>query len=1117
MGNFDFLQKDKDYNSFSKACIEAEQAIGFSTIMSAICSRRALELAVKWVYQFDTDLRIPYRDNLSSLVHDREFKNIIDPELTSLIRYIIKLGNVAVHNNATISRDEAVLSLRNLFQFIEWIDYCYGTTYLERNFDEQQLPVSMELKLREAPVTVEKMSQEIQGNDLPLTTLKEQQPIEKQKILTANRISASDPATYDFNVDEISESETRRRFIDVDLRLSNWSLHKDAVVEVEVSGMPNKSGKGFVDYVLYGRNGLPLAVVEAKKTIRDPKEGRKQAILYAELLQSETGQMPIIYYTNGFETWMIEDEYPARKVSGFYTQDELQLIIDRRHLRRPLTEININDDISDRLYQKEAIINTCDAFEKNQRAALLVMATGSGKTRTAVSLVDVITQANRVKNILFLADRTSLVRQAFKSFNKLLPNLTLCNLLEDKKNNPQTSRMVFSTYPTILNAIDSMKNEEQEKIFTTGHFDLIIIDESHRSIYQKYGAIFDYFDALLVGLTATPREDVDKNTYELFNLEDGVPTFAYDLEQAVEEEYLVSYRTIETEMKLPKDGIHYDELSEEDQQSFDDIFGDDPLVKDIDGSAINQWLFNSSTVDIVLKELMKKGIKDSSGNELGKTIIFAKNHNHAQIIKDRFDILFPEKGATYAEVIDYSVNYYQQLIDEFSVKNKMPQIAISVDMLDTGIDVPEVVNLVFFKKVRSKIKFWQMIGRGTRLCEDLFGPGLDKDEFLIFDYGNNFDYFRAEEKPGVSLSPLALSQRLFNIKVELIRELQDLQYQEEETIQYRKDLVIELQNKVIDLNEEVFQVRMNLKYVVKYKNVETWNTLSVVEVDELKKFVSPLVLPDKDDELAQRFDLWIYVIELSKLTNKEATTQIKQVMLAAQELQKLGTVPQVRAQHKLIEDIQEIDFWSEISLLKLEEVRKALRELIRFIPKKDQGIYYTTFDDEIISVKEDQTPLLKVNDLKTYKEKVANFIKTQSDQTAVYKLRHNLLLTKQDVQMLEKILWQELGSKEQYQKEFGNKSVTRLVREMSGLDKETVNNLFSAFLSDTNLNASQLQFVRLIVEYVSKNGYLEKQVLMEDPFKTVGSITYLFRDDRQQMRALLGKIDEVNLNAEIIS
>ncbi|CEW39036.1 type I restriction-modification system R subunit [Streptococcus pneumoniae] len=497
--------------------------------------------------------------------------------------------------------------------------------------------------------------------------------------------------------------------------------------------------------------------------------------------------------------------------------------MDRRHLQKPLEDISskIRDDISERHYQKHAIASVCEAFSNHRRQALLVMATGAGKTRTAVSLVDILSRHNWVKNVLFLADRTSLVKQAYDSFRKLLPDLSVCNFLEDKEG-AQSSRMVFSTYPTMIGAI-SGQEEVNQCPFTVGHFDLIIIDESHRSIYQKYKSIFDYFDARIVGLTATPRQDLDKNTYGFFNLENGVPTYAYDLEEAVKDGYLVAYHSIETKLKLPTDGLHYDDLSEEEKEHFDSKFEDDICEKDIDGSVFNSFIFNKSTVEIVLNELMTRGIQTASGDEIGKTIIFAKNHDHAEYIRGIFNNRYPEKGSDYAQVIDYSIKHYQTLIDDFKIKEKYPQIAISVDMLDTGIDVPEVVNLVFFKKVRSKTKFWQMIGRGTRLCKDLFGPEQDKENFLVFDYGDNFDYFRADPRDGEGRHIVSLTQRLFNIKVDLIRELQGLQYQEDQFARaYRQQLVSELQGRIESLNELDFRVRMVLDTVYSYRKLESW-------------------------------------------------------------------------------------------------------------------------------------------------------------------------------------------------------------------------------------------------------------------------------------------------------
>ncbi|WP_342559799.1 DEAD/DEAH box helicase family protein [Psychrobacillus sp. FSL W7-1457] len=1112
MSNFKFLANKEPFKTFASACLEAEKAMQVSPATCAILSRRALELAVKWVYQFDNDVKIPYQDNLSSLIHDRHFLSIIDEELLPMMKYIVKLGNAAVHTNVVITHDEAVLSLHNLHQFISWIDYCYAEEYTATDFDESIL-YTVEYT-RERPEELSNLYERLSAKDKSLEELRKQNAKLREQ-LTANRLAQQEQ--YNFEVDTISEFETRKRYIDLDLKLAGWEIGKNVIIEYPVKGMPNNAGEGFVDYVLLGTNGKVLAVVEAKRTSRDSKEGRNQARLYADCIEQAQDIRPIIYYTNGFETHIWHDEYAARRTSGFYTQDELQLLIDRRALKKPLINIEINEDITNRYYQKEAILAICDAFSKNQRKSLLVMATGSGKTRTAISLVDVLTNNHWIKNVMFLADRTSLVKQAFRNFNTLLPNLSLCNLLE-KNSNPEAARMVFSTYPTMMNAIDEVKSKDGNRLFTVGHFDLIIIDESHRSIYQKYKSIFDYFDGMIVGLTATPKDELDKNTYTIFDLENGVPTFAYELSKAVDDEYLVDYRTRETTLKILDDGIHYDDLTVEEQQEFDEIFEDDPRVKDIDSSAINNFVFNKNTIDNVLQDLMDHGIKVEGGDKLGKTIIFAKNHKHAMAIKERFDLKFPEYGGNFAEVIDYSVEYYQSLIDDFSDSTKMPQIAISVDMLDTGIDIPDVLNLVFFKKVRSKTKFWQMIGRGTRLRPDLFGPEKDKEYFLIFDYLRNFEYFRANEKGEETKITQTLTEKLFNSKVDIVRELQGTQYQAAPYSAYRAQLLDEILADVRALNDENFRIRQHLQYVHKYQNEENWQALTVVQTNEVKEKISPLITPIDDDELAKRFDLLMLTIELASLQSNNATKPIRRVVDTAEALSKLGTIPQVLAQKDIIDDVRTSEFWEEASIADLEKVRIALRDLIRYIERSNQKVYYTDFQDEVMTVAENAS-ILNVNDLKSYRKKVEHYLKEHQheDTLAIYKLRNNKPLTKQDVEYLEQILWKDLGSKEEYQKDYGDTPVTKLVRKVVGLERLAAMQAFSTFLSEQNLNLQQTQFVELIIDYIVKNGTLERQALQQDPFSSLGGIMVVFKEHLPKAKGVLDIIDMINRNAEDIS
>ncbi|WP_283690489.1 DEAD/DEAH box helicase family protein [Clostridium perfringens] len=1105
--NFEFLKGKNEFESFSSQCLEAEKSIIVSPATCAILSRRALELAVKWVYANDSDLVLPYQDNISSLIHNESFRELIDSSMFNIIKYIVKLGNVAVHTNKPITRGEAVLALHNLHQFVSWIDYCYANEYTARDFDETELHDGDNKRTR--PEELKDLYEKLSSKDRKLEELINENA-ELRKIRTEKRKENTE--NNNFKVDNISEAETRRRYIDVELKLSGWTFGKDVLIEVEISGMPNNSGVGFADYVLYGDNGKPLAVVEAKRTSVDEKKGEQQAKLYADCLEKQYGQRPIIFLSNGFNYW-IWDDCGQRRAFGFYKKSELQLIIDRRTSKKKLNNIKISDDISNRYYQKEAITAVAEAFEKNQRKALLVCATGTGKTRTAISIVDVLSRHNWVKNVLFLADRKALVKQAKNNFSKLLPNLSLCNLL-DRNDNPEESRMIFSTYPTMMNAIDDTKGKDGDRLFTPGHFDLIIIDESHRSIYKKYKSIFDYFDAYLIGLTATPRDEIDKNTYSIFDLENRVPTYAYEYEKAVEDGYLVDYRTIEVKSKVMEAGIKYDDLTQEEKEEYEMLFDDDESIGDeISSTAVNEWLFNADTIDLVLNKLMTEGLRIEGGEKLGKTIIFAKSSRHAKAIVERFNKLYPEYGGNFAKVVEHKTPYVDTIIDDFSDKDKMPQIAVSVDMLDTGIDIPEILNLVFFKKVRSKTKFWQMIGRGTRLCPDLLGVGQDKEGFLIFDFCNNFEFFRVNPKGFEGNNVETLTEKLFNIKTALVKELQDIKYQEdEEYVNYRNDLVYELVEAVESLNEDGYLVRMHLPYVHKYKNREVWQSIGELSQNDIKQHIAPIVNSINDDELAKRFDLVMYTIQLAKLQNLGAKRGIKNVMQTAERLSKLGTIPEVKEKKAVIERVMTSEFWEEANIFDMDKVREDLRELLKYLEKVNQKIYYTNFNDMIIS-EESNGSMYNVNDLKSYRKKVEFYLKEHQNDLAIYKLRNNKPLTEEDIKTLENVLFNELGSKSDYEKEYKETPVKVLVRKILGMDRKAANEAFSEFLNNQNLNSKQIHFVKLIVDYIVKNGFIEdNRVLMEDPFRSVGSIIELFENNVTERNNLIKRINEIREN-----
>lgn len=1112
MSNFDFLKQNKIFNNFSESCIEAENGIGLNTVTCSILCRRALELGVKWLYANDNDLKIPYQNNLSALVHDITFKNIIDEKLLKQIEYIIKLGNYAVHNNKKISREEAILSLRYLYNFMQWIAYCYADNFEEQEFDESILQTQSEniLAVKER----ESLYEELEKKDKKLEETRRENEELRAK-LTKKREKKEE--NYNFEIKDISEYETRKKYIDLELKLAGWDFDTNITEELKLTGMPNNKNEGYADYVLFGKNGLPLAVVEAKRTSVDPRVGQNQAKLYADCIENEYHQRPVIYYTNGFEIYMWDDKnYPPRKVSGFYTQDELQLLVNRRTSKQNLEHVYVQDKITNREYQLEAIKSVCETFDEGHRKALIVMATGTGKTRTAISIVDVLSDKEWVKNVLFLADRTVLVKQAKNNFTKLLPNMSTCNLLSTT-DNPEDSRIVFSTYQTMINAIDNTKNKSGNKLFTPGHFDLIIVDEAHRSIYKKYQAIFEYFDGLVVGLTATPRNDVDRNTYRFFEIENDVPTFTYEYEKAVKEGYLVDYHVIKTSTDFMDRGIKYSELSEQEKEEYENTFTDeeDNMPEEIESSAINAWLFNRDTIKKLLEVLMEKGLKVKGGDELGKTIIFARNHKHAQKIVDTFNELYPEYRGEFAKLVDNQVKYNETIIDEFSTKEKWPQIAVSVDMLDTGVDVPEILNLVFFKPVKSKIKFWQMIGRGTRLCKDLFGAGLDKKEFYIFDYCKNFEFFSVNPKGIETNNVISLTERIYGYKLDLIVELQNMKYQSDEKYcEYRKTLIKEFIEEIKNLNKDSFMVKNKIHYIELYSKEKTWVYISTIDLMDIKENLIPLFTSIDDNEDAKRFDNLMYQLQVKRIRQDKTNRCENLIVDTVVKLEKLGTVPQIKEKQDLILKVAETDYIKEADFWAIEEVRTELRNLIQFIDPYNRPPVYIDIEDTLNDIDEGYVYVSTGNNFTNYRRKVEKFLTGNLENVIVWKIRHNIRLTEQDIENLEKILFEELGNNKEYAETFGDTNIIKAVRNIVGLDKNVVSDIFYKYINDNRLNMKQIQFVKLLIDYVIKNGTIDMQKLTEQPFKNVGEVYDLFGNNIDLFKEIREDIESINENAE---
>lgn len=1095
MTNFDFLKKESKFNSFADVAISAEKILLIDYAASIINCRRAMEFAVKWMYSVDGALVKPWDDKLVSLLSTDEFRDIVDADLLKRMDFIRKMGNSAAHAGKKMKKEQAELCLENLYIFLDFVAYCYAEDYTEGKYNPELIKekATEPVVPSELELTLEKLMAENASLKEELTSRREEQQ-----------------QTYVPKPLDISEYKTRKVYIDAMLQDAGWIEKENWHNEYEIQGMPNKSGVGFADYVLTADNGSVLAIIEAKRTCVDISKGRQQAKLYADLIAKTQSRRPIVFLTNGFETRIIDNQYPERKVSMIFSKRDLEKLFNLQSMRTNLKYVSVDKNIAGRYYQEAAIKAVCDSFgTKNRRKALLVMATGSGKTRTVIALCKVLLEHGWVKNILFLADRNSLVTQAKRSFVNLLPDLSVTNLCEEKDN--YSAHCVFSTYQTMMNCIDSI-HDEDGKIFTCGHFDLVICDEAHRSIYNKYKDIFTYFDAPLVGLTATPKDEIEKNTYEIFELENGVPTYGYELAQAVKDGYLVDYMSVETSLKFIQQGIVYDELSDEDKEEYEKTFGneDGELPESINSSALNEWIFNEDTIKEVLHILMTNSLKIEYGNKIGKTIIFAKNHTHAEKIYEVFGKEYPHLVG-YAKVIDNYINYAQSAIDEFSNPKKMPQIAISVDMLDTGIDVPEVLNLVFFKKVMSKAKFWQMIGRGTRLCPELL-DGEDKKIFYIFDFCGNFEFFRMN-KGGATAKAIALQGAIFQLEFEIAYKLQDLEYQTDRLMAYRDSLVSHMSSKVQELNRENFAVRQHLKYVDTYANKDNYKLLTYEDTLMVKEELSPLIEPEQDDAKALRFDALMYGIELAYLVGKKYSRARKDLFTKVAAIASIaGNIPEIMAQSELINKILHTDYVDNAGINEFEHIRERLRNLMKYITSGSKNTYVTHFTDEILNIEWKESEL-ENDDLQNYKAKAEYYVRQHQDNEVIAKLKGNVPLRSSDVKVLEEILWSEIGTKQDYEAEYGEKPLGEFVREIVGLDMAAAKAAFAEYLDETNLDSRQIYFVNQIVEFIVQNGMMKDlSVLQEAPFTDRGSIVELFTDLTVWM-GIRRVIEQVNANA----
>jgi type I restriction enzyme R subunit len=1105
MSQFSFLQAE--WAGVFEAASKAESAVHADPRTACFYARRALELAVGWAFKYDAGLRLPYQDNLSALIHEPSFKQAAGEAVFSKARVINTLGNRAVHSHRPVVETDALAAVRELFHVAYWFARTYGRTGWPAPglaFDAAKLPRAVEAATQSAE-QLQALESRLRERDENLAALladkaalDEELKRLRAEVAKAKQAAAAQPDTHDY-----SEAETRDYFIDLLLKEAGWQLDQARDRELEVSGMPNAERKGFVDYVLWGEDGRPLALVEAKRTRRDARAGQQQAKLYADCLERQFGRRPVIFYSNGYEHWVWDDtRYPPRRVQGFYKKAELELLIQRRETRRSLAEAPISSTIVERLYQTRAIRRIAEAFEgDHDRKALLVMATGAGKTRTVIALCDLLMRCNWAKRVLFLADRVALVNQAVNAFKHHLPDASPVNLVTEKE---AEGRVYVSTYPTMVGLIDEAADGQRR--FGVGHFDLVIIDEAHRSVFQKYRAIFDYFDSLLVGLTATPKDEVDRNTYSLFDLEDGVPTDAYSLEEAVRDGFLVPPQAVSVPLKFQREGIKYDELSDEDKDQWDALEWDDEgnVPARVEAEAVNRWLFNKDTVDKVLEHLMTRGLKVSEGDRLGKTIIFAKNQQHGEFIAERFDTNYPHLKGAFARVITFKTEYAQSLIDDFSSKDKAPHIAISVDMLDTGIDIPEVVNLVFFKLVRSKTKFWQMLGRGTRLCPDVFGPGLHKEFFYLFDYCQNLEYF-SQDIPGTEgYVAESLAKRLFDARLDLlaaldgrpneapagaVKEATAAAFGDPKTHKEVRRAVAELlQREVAAMKLDNFIVRPHRRLVEKYAKPEAWVALAGEALAELSHEVAGLPTElDPENEEAKRFDLLALNLQLTLLGADPHFERLRdRVKEIAGLLAEKDAIPMVREQMPLIQDVQTDEWWQDVTVPMLESMRRRLRGLVQLIDKRQRRPVYTDFEDLLGGETGVTLPGFTVGmDQARFVAKARAFLRQHLDHVAVAKLRMNRPLTASDLAELERMLAESgVGGPEDIRRAAEeSRGLGLFVRSLVGMDRSAAKGAMAGFIEGRTLSANQLEFINLIVDRLTEHGIVEPRAL--SPFTDV--------------------------------
>ncbi|AWZ20551.1 putative type I restriction enzyme R protein [Roseovarius sp. TM1035] len=1093
--NFEFLRPE--WQELAELGALAE-AYAYADPASALVKLRLFaENLTKDIYR---DLRLPKPDQATfiDLLRNESFSAIVPKVVLDKLHALRIHGNKAAHGDPASTKN-ALWLIKEAFDLSRWI------FVQARKGMSDELPKFSEIlqsagddtkgKLkREKRELLEKLAgQEAQMEKL-LQELEEARQTATAAEKEASEIAAlASSAAETANLLKFDEATTRARIIDSLIASAGWNVANGEVStsevgkEVQIPSQPTATGIGYADYVLWDDDGSPLAVVEAKKTSVDPETGRQQAKLYADGLEKVHGQRPVIFYTNGYDIWMWDDAggYPPRKTYGYYSKDSLQYLVKfQRKSRKALNTIEPRSDIVNRLYQIEAIKRVSERFTGNHRKSLVVQATGTGKTRVAIALTELLIRAGWVKRVLFLCDRRELRKQAKNAFGDFLASEPI-RVVSGRIDSTAKERIFIGTYPAMKKVFQS---------FDVGYFDLIIADESHRSIYNVYGDIFTYFDSLQIGLTATPVDFVTRSTFDLFQCEGQLPTANYDLEEAVRDGFLTPFEVFEHTTQFMREGITLDTLTAEQIKELEDQ-GEDPSQYDFAAAQIDNVIYNKDTNRAILRNLMENGLRDATGQTPGKSIIFARNHQHAVLLRQLFDEMYPQYGGRFCQVIDNYDPRAEQLIDDFKGnddgKNDELTIAISVDMLDTGIDIPEILNLVFAKPVKSPVKFWQMIGRGTRLCEDLFGPGEHKSVFRIFDHWGNFERFETGYRPAEPTQSKSLLQLVFEERINLAK----LALQKSEIAAF--EAIIELIGKDInDLPEESVAVREKWREKRSLGAPETLKAFAPASVVALRQVIAPLMqwrnIRGHGDAYA--LDLLIARIQIAVLRQSNTVGDLKIDMLERLGALQMHLNP-VREKADVIKTVKSDAFWDDLTVEKLEEVRTPLREIMRYRERTTGPAVPPKIIDVTETKSEVQSARRKVSldavNMKAYRNVVEEELRKHFDENpTLQRISRGEPVAQADIEKLVSlILAQTPGVNREILEEFFSETAAPLdfvIRSIIGLDPETVEAKFADFArTHPSLKAKQTRFLGLLKNHIARYGSITRAKLYEDPFTVV--------------------------------